>query len=310
MNRIIFHLDVDAFFAQVEQLLNPSLKGKPVIVGHTTHRGVVASASYEARAFGVHSAMPITQAKRLCPQAIFVKGNFQRYEEISVKMAKLLYQFTPLVEMASLDEAYLDVSHYYALNRTTVVAPFKVRRLKPATTIVEHTMKSGEIKDESAAKRSPDGCRERETRDLAQEIKDCIKQHTGLTVSIGIGPNKLIAKIASGEAKPDGIKTVLPGEERNFLAPLPVKKLPGVGPKTGLTLEKLGVKTIEELSKLPERALKLTFGVAVQRWRIGHAGLMMHRSHQDKNPNQLVGRLPLRKIRGIRNLSRGCSIIS
>jgi len=220
MQRVIFHIDVDAYFAQVEQMLNPALRGKPVIVGHVSTRGVVAAASYEARAFGVHSAMPIYQAKRLCPQAVFVNGHFRHYETLSHQMHELFYKYTPLVEMASLDEAYLDMSHQ-------------------------------EMRDDR-----------RKMREVAQEIKDDVKKQTGLTVSIGIGPNKLIAKIASGEAKPNGIKEVSPDAVTAFLEPMPVEKLPGVGSKTKVTLNKFGIKTVKQLGQLPERSLRLMFGIS------------------------------------------------
>jgi DNA polymerase-4 len=249
MQRVIFHIDVDAYFAQVEQMLNPTLRGKPVIVGHTSNRGVVASASYEARAFGVHSAMPIARAKRLCPQAVFVNGHFRHYEEMARRIHELFNKYTPLVEMASLDEAYLDMSH--------TGSPCHSEGVKRPKNLLLGSQKKTLHCVQGDSQRVQNNT---EMRNSAQEIKDYIKQQTGLNVSIGIGPNKLIAKIASAEAKPNGIKEVLAGEEQRFLNPLPIQKLPGVGAKTKLIMDKLGVRTIGDLARLPARVLKLTFG--------------------------------------------------
>lgn len=235
MNRSVFHIDVDAFFAQVEQLLNHSLKGKPVIVGHISHRGVVASASYEARRYGIRSAMPITQAKQLCPQAIFCKVNFSIYEEFSQKIHTLLDQFTPLIEMASLDEAYLDMT---SIGSSQITDPTKNQKK-----LVKRTSAS-------------------ENFHIATIIKQRLKEETSLNVSIGIGSNKLIAKIASAQAKPNGIIEVPSGKEKVFLASLSLEKLPGVGKKTYEILQKLGLKTIGNLAQFPKRALQMTLGIA------------------------------------------------
>jgi len=210
----IIHVDLDAFFVSVEQALDPTLKGKTVIVGGHSPRGVVSSASYEARSYGIRAGMPLTQAHRLCPQAIFLQGEFSRYYQASQRFMDILKDMTPDVEPLGLDEAYLDVSGF-----------------GPA-------------------------------REIALQMKRRIKQELDLTASVGIASCKVVAKVASDLSKPDGLLEVAPGEERTFLAPLPVGKLPGVGKKTKRLLEEMGVTTIGQLAALPSSILRQTFGVA------------------------------------------------
>jgi DNA polymerase-4 len=217
MNRRILHIDLDAFFVSVEQVLNPELKGKAVVVGgHADSRGVVACASYEARAFGLHAAMPIATAHRLCPQAIFISGNFATYREYSARVMGILADFSPDLEPGGLDEAYLDLTGFEPL-------------YGPAY-------------------------------QTALKIKERVKSELGLTASIGIASGKTIAKVASDFSKPDGLIEVAPGEEKSFLAPLPVKRLPGVGPKMQQTLKRFGITTIGQLAELPVSFMKKTFG--------------------------------------------------
>ena len=187
--RHILHVDMDAFFVSVELLERPELRGRPVVVGGTGPRGVVAAASYEARAFGVHSAMPSAVARRLCPHALFLDGRHERYREVSAVVMDIFGSITPLVEPLSLDEAFLDVSG-------------RVRALGPAPGI-------------------------------AATIRRRVLDEVGLTCSVGVAPGKVVAKIASDYRKPNGLMVVLPEEVAGFLAPLPVRKVPGVGKKTG-----------------------------------------------------------------------------
>jgi len=212
----IFHVDLDAFFVTVEQVLNPDLSGKPVIVGGRPEgRGVVASASYEARKFGVHAAMPLMRAKRLCPEAVFLVGNYRKYSEFSNKFMQILGDYSPAIEPGGIDEAYLDVT----------------------------------------------GCQNYGSwRALAVKIKERIRGETGLVASIGIAPCKVVAKVASDAGKPDGLVEVLPGRERDFLAAMPVQKLPGVGDKTGKVLRTMGIETIGQLADMPDGLFKSRFG--------------------------------------------------
>jgi DNA polymerase-4 len=218
MIRGFLHIDLDAFFVSVEQALNPSLRGKPVIVGgQPDRRGVVASASYEARAFGIYSAMPLSQAYRLCPQAIFLQGNFARYQEASDKFMAILADFSPSLEPGGLDEAYLDITGCDIFG-------------------------------------SP--------RQIAVAIKERVKTEVSIIASIGIAPCKVVAKIASDLSKPDGLIEVAAGQEKEFLAPLSIDKLPGVGPKTGQTLRSYGITTIGQLAKLSPESARSTLGVS------------------------------------------------
>jgi DNA polymerase-4 len=224
-NRVIAHVDMDAFFASVEQLDDPKLRGRPVIVGadpkNGKGRGVVAAASYEARKFGIHSALPISQAFRLCPKGAFVKPRFERYVELSDRIMSVLESFTPLVEPASLDEAYLDLTGTDRLIGDVEYAGKKIKRV----------------------------------------IFDSVR----LTASVGIGPNKLIAKMASDFRKPDGLVVLREEEAREFLDPLPVKKLWGVGAKTAARLESLGIRSVRDVSRYAEKDLVRAFG-SFGRW--------------------------------------------
>lgn len=217
--RTIMHIDLDSFFVSVEQVLNPELKGKPVVVGgKPDRRGVVATASYEARAFGLHSGMPLATAVRLCPEAIFIEGNFARYREFSRKFMAILNEFSPFIEPMGLDEAYLDVTGFESIHGSV--------------------------------------------RQMADRMKQRIRSELGLCASVGIASCKVVAKVASELSKPDGLLEVTPGEEKDFLAPLPVEKLPGVGKQTLKVIKGLGVHTIGELSRMSPRSLKSHFGSA------------------------------------------------
>lgn len=218
MARCILHIDLDAFFVSVEQVFDPVLRGKPVVVGGDPNgRGVVACASYEARAYGLKSGMPLARAHRLCPHAIFLSGNFHRYSDASDKFMAILSEYTPDIEPLGLEEAYLDLTGFESLYGPP--------------------------------------------RETALRIKQRIKDELSITASVGIAASKVVAKIASGLSKPDGLIEVAPGQERLFLAPLPVDRLPGVGAKGEAILNKIGVKTIGELGRLPLSFIKQTFGV-------------------------------------------------
>ncbi len=224
-SRIIFHVDMDAFFVSVEELYDPSLKGKPVVVGGQRHeRGVVSAASYEARKFGVHSALPLRTAAKLCPQAIFVDGHPERYRECSEKAYKVLTTFSPQVEMASIDEAYLDMTGTARLHGPPLRA--------------------------------------------AHKLHQRMKEETQLNCSIGIGSSRLIAKVSSAQAKPNGVLWIVPGEEAKFLAPLDVREIPGVGKVMESHLHALGIKKVGDLARLEESDLEARFG----KWGLALAG--------------------------------------
>jgi DNA polymerase-4 len=207
---------MDAFYASVEQLDNPDLKGKPVIVGGTSKRGVVSAASYEARKYKIHSAMPIAQAMKLCPHGYFLPVRMKRYKEISNRIFSIFQRYTPLIEPLSLDEAFLDVTASSKLFGSA--------------------------------------------EEIAVKIRQQVFQETGLTVSAGVASTKLVAKIASDMNKPDGLTIVPPGGEADFLAPLPIKRLWGVGRKTQEVLVLLGVHTIGDITTLSEKLLEQKFG--------------------------------------------------
>ena len=216
---------MDAFFVSVEELFDPSLKGKAVVVGgRPNERGVVSAASYEARKFGVHSAMPLRTAYKLCPQALFVDGHPERYREYSGKVYEVLQSFSPLVEMASIDEAYLDMSGTERLHGPPLRA--------------------------------------------AHGLHERVKAGTGLNCSVGIASSRLVAKISSDQAKPNGVLWVIPGCEAAFLAPLDVRKVPGVGKVTEKNLHALGIRRVGDLAQLDEEFLAERFG----KWGLALAG--------------------------------------
>ena len=215
--RRILHCDMDCYYAAVHARDDPSLRGRPVIVGGDPEgRGVVASASYEARRFGIHSAMPASRAKRLCPRAVFLTPDFPRYHRESEKIFAIYREYTPIVQTVSLDEAYLDVSdHLDAFGSATAIARVIRRR---------------------------------------------VREERRLTLSVGVGPNRLVAKIASDFRKPDGLTVVPPVRALDFLSPLPVHALHGVGPSTERALAALGVQTVAQLRELPRELLISRFG--------------------------------------------------
>ncbi|MFE0273891.1 DNA polymerase IV [Streptomyces sp. NPDC058992] len=228
----ILHLDMDAFFAAAEQAAKPSLRGKPVVVGGLGPRGVVATASYEARRFGVHSAMPMAQARRLCPNAAYLVPRFSLYRTVSDQVMELLGGLSPLVEPLSLDEAFVD-------------------------------LEAGGTADDS-----------RSAREAGERLRRDILTATGLTGSVGLAGSKMLAKIASEQAKPDGLVLIEPGTERELLGPMPVRTLPGVGPATGEHLRRAGMTTVAELAEAGEdelvRLLGRAHGGAIFRMAMGH----------------------------------------
>lgn len=227
---------MDAFFASVEIVRDPRLRGKPVIVGgNPDKRGVVSTCSYEARKFGVRSAMSLYEAKKRCPHAIFLEGSYSLYREYSDKVMDILHGFTPHVEVVSIDEAYLDV--------TDIVAKYG----------------GGD--------------------NLGRQIKGKIFEQTKLTCSIGIGTNKLIAKVAASLSKPNGLKGIPAGEEASFLAPLPIQTLPGIGAKTQIVLNEEGIKTIADLQVL---------GLEELVHRYGSHGYYFHLAAYGKDSREVV----------------------
>jgi DNA polymerase-4 len=223
--KTIFHVDMDAFFVSVEELYDPSLKGKPVVVGgRPDQRGVVSAASYAARRYGIHSAMPLRTAAKLCPHAIFVDGHPERYRDSSREVYEVLNRFSPLVEMASIDEAYLDLTGTRRLHGPPLQA--------------------------------------------AHRLHDTMRRETGLNCSIGAATSRLVAKVASDQAKPNGVLWIVPGSEPAFLAPLNVRKIPGVGKVTERNLNGLGIHRVGDLAKLDEDFLNEKFG----KWGLALAG--------------------------------------
>jgi DNA polymerase-4 len=214
-SRAILHLDLDAFFVSVECLKNSAFKGKPLLIGGLSQRGVVASCSYEARRFGVHSAMPMKLALRLCPQAIVLRGDMDSYSKYSHVVTEIIDEEAPVFEKASIDEFYLDLSgmdRYFGCYRW-----------------------SGELRQK-------------------------VMGETGLPISFGLSVNKLVSKVGTGEAKPNGTRQILSGEERAFLAPLSTRKIPGLGKETYKKLSFMGVRTIRVLSEIPAELLEREFG--------------------------------------------------
>lgn len=232
--RVIFHVDMDAFFASIEIVRNPTLKGKPVIVGgRPGYRGVVSTCSYEARVFGVRSAMSMAEAVRRCPDGIFLEGSYRLYRSYSEQIFQIFYSVTDKVQVVSIDEGYLDVTDVF--------------------------------KDYG----SPMA--------LATMLKEAVFRNTALTCSIGVASNKLVAKVASGLAKPNGIREVLSGQEAQFLAPLPIGHLPGIGTKTQEAFHRTGVRLISDIQEM---------GVDFLVQRYGGWGYQLHQSAmgQDNRP--------------------------
>lgn len=265
--KAIMHIDMDAFFAAVEQEINPGLKGRPVIVGGPPDsRGVVSTCSYEARNYGVHSAMPMRQAYRLCPQAVFIDTSGSKYSYLSVRILNILKDYSPNVEPVSIDEAFVDITGV-------------------------HQRYGGPEK-------------------LAANMKRDIKNKCGLTASIGIAPNRFVAKMASSANKPDGLVIIPPDEVRQFLWVQPVKHLWGVGPKSEEAFKRIGIETIGDLARTDEGILKKMFGIVglalkkmatgegdddVRPNEIEHEAKSMgheHTFHHDtNNPDEVIGLL-------------------
>lgn len=233
-HQAIIHLDLDAFYAAVEMLENPNLQGKPILVGgHPESRGVVATASYAARAFGIHSAMPMARAVRLCPQAIVLPPRFDVYRQYSRRVMAILQETATSLERTSIDEAYLDL-----------------------TDSIENWEQAVET---------------------AHRLQERVRDEVRLSASIGVATNKLVAKVASDHDKPGGLTVVRPGGEAAFLAPLPVRVISGVGPVTEKKLAQIGVSTVGDLARLPERVLHARFG--------DHAAVMVQRARGiDRRP--------------------------
>lgn len=213
--RSILHLDLDTFFVSVERLKNSALVGKPIIIGGNSQRGVVASCSYETRRYGVRSAMPMKQARRLCPEALVISGDMESYTQYSQLVTEVIMDRAPVVEKASIDEFYLDLT---GMDRFF-------------------------------------GCQQ-----WAAGLKTDIRKETGLPISYSLSVNKLVSKIGTGEAKPDGAKYIPSGAEQHFLAPLSIAKIPMVGEKTFLLLSSMGIKTIQTLRQVPVRLLEKELG--------------------------------------------------
>jgi len=216
MDRRVAHFDLDSFFVSVECLRDTSLLGKPVIIGGSSDRGVVASCSYEARKFGIHSAMPGKLAKKLCPTAIFIKGDMELYSEYSRKVTRIIEERAPVVEKASIDEHYIDVT---GMDRF--------------------------IKDSLL---------------WTKELRQTIIKETGLPISFGLSVNKTVSKMATNEAKPNGEKYIKPGTEKAFLAPLSIRKIPGIGAKTYVVLSNMGMEKIESIQKMTKEAMYNALG--------------------------------------------------
>jgi DNA polymerase IV len=250
--RIVAHADMDAFYAAVEQLDDPALRGRPVLVGPASDRGVVLTASYEARPYGVGSAMPMARARRMCANAVIVPPRFDRYQEISRTIMGVFANFSPEVEALSLDEAFLDMTGSEQLFG--------------------------------------------EPRTIGRRLKEAIREATGgLTVSVGLSATKYVAKVASACQKPDGLTLVPPDDAKAWLAPLPISRLWGVGPKTEARLQAIGLYTIGEVANADPAFLSA---------QLGSAGLHFHALAQAEDPRPVIGRRTSKSIGSERTLEK------
>jgi DNA polymerase-4 len=254
---LIIHVDVDAFFASVEQALRPELRGRPVVVGGGVGgRGVVASASYEARRFGLKAGTPLFRARELCPDGVYLPPNFAEYNRFSERVFDVLAGFSPTVEQASLDDAYVDLT---GCERMYADAGAPLARL-PFERVIEGVYRRSRDRAAPAAERAlvPEGCRW--VAGVGRRLKRAIRAETGLSVSVGIGTNKVVARTASGFGKPDGLTLVEAGREAEFLALLKLSDIPGVGRATREKLARWNVRTIAEARRLPRELLEDAFG--------------------------------------------------
>jgi DNA polymerase IV len=213
--RSIVHMDLDSFFVSVERLYDSRLNGKPILIGGSGDRGVVASCSYEARQFGVHSAMPMRTARQLCPEALIIRGDFEKYSQKSHEVTEIIKEDVPLFEKSSIDEFYID---YTGMDRFF-------------------------------------GCAK-----MAHQLRQRIIKESGLPISLGLSENKTVSKVATGEAKPNNEKEIIHGQEKLFLAPLSIRKIPMIGEKTSQTLYNMGVRKVQTLQGMPAELLEATFG--------------------------------------------------
>ncbi|HIG40672.1 MAG TPA: DNA polymerase IV [Gammaproteobacteria bacterium] len=252
--RIVVHADMDAFYAAVEQLDNPSLRGKPVLIGPNSYRGVVLTASYEARPFGVGSAMPVAEARRRCPQAIMVAPRFERYQQISEQIMNIFADFSPSVEALSLDEAFLEM------------------------TGAEHIFGGPES--------------------MGLKIKKAVKEMTHLNISVGVSGTKYVPKVASDHDKPNGLTVVPQAQAVEWLAPLPITRLWGVGKKTAPKLRALGYETIGDIANADERTISL---------QLGSAGRHFHQLAHARDPRRVLRGRAARSIGSDRTLGQDIS---
>ncbi|MBI5695856.1 MAG: DNA polymerase IV [Nitrospirae bacterium] len=229
LSRVILHIDMNAFFASVEQVANPKLRGKPIVVVGASHRTVITTASYEARAFGVKTGMTVPEAKKACPHVILVIGDNRKYTTASTRIMGIFGRYTPLVEVFSIDEAFLDVTHSCLL------------------------FGRGE--------------------EIARRIKADIKREVGLTCSVGVAPNKLLAKLASDMQKPDGLTVIPPERVSEVMETLPASELCGIGPGLTASLAALGIKTCGQLGRFSASALRTRFGIIGERLRLMGMGV-------------------------------------
>ena len=244
--RLVMHVDMDAFFASIEQRDHEEYRGKPLIVGGLSGRGVVSTCSYEARRFGVHSAMPIVRAKRLCPQGIFVEGDYAHYRAVSDEIFAIFSRYAPVVEPLSIDEAFLDLTGMELLMKTP--------------------------------------------RSYAERLKAEIRGKTGLVASVGIAPNKFLAKLASDLEKPDGLVIITEQMKQAVLDPLPVSRIWGVGQKTAARLEGLRIRTIGQLRRMPREKLVRSFGAHMADHLLALASGIDTRSVAPREPAKSIGK--------------------